>query len=133
MRGPNVVGRCTNGAMNESTARDLLNDERVATLERVETLAGSLADIVSNTDGANADDEHDPEGSTIAFERAQVSALLDAAHVHLDALDAALARLSSGTYGECQRCGGAIAPERLVARPDALYCIACAGSSRMDR
>jgi DnaK suppressor protein len=119
--------------MNESTARDLLNDERVATLERVETLAGSLADIVSNTDGANADDEHDPEGSTIAFERAQVSALLDAAHVHLDALDAALARLSSGTYGECQRCGGAIAPERLVARPDALYCIACAGSSRMDR
>jgi DnaK suppressor protein len=119
--------------MDESTARDLLNEERVATHERVQTLAGSLSDIVSNTEGANADDEHDPEGSTIAFERAQVSALLDAARLHLDALDAALARLSSGTYGECQRCGGAIAPERLAARPDAVDCIACAGSFRMDR
>jgi DnaK suppressor protein len=119
--------------MDESTARDLLSGERAATLRRVQTLAGSLSDIVSNTDGANSDDEHDPEGSTIAFERAQVSALLAAARASLEALDEALARLADGTYGECQRCGGAIAPERLAARPAAVYCIACAGSSRVDR
>jgi DnaK suppressor protein len=118
--------------MDEPTARALLNDERASALGRVQTLAGALADIVSNSDGANADDEHDPEGSTIAFERAQVSALLAAARAQLDALDDALSRLSAGTYGECQRCGGAIAPERLAARPDAVHCIACAGSSRMD-
>src|SRR5580704_11929563 len=115
--------------MDESAARDLLTDERAATVERVQTLAGALSDIVSNTDGANADDEHDPEGSTIAFERAQVSALLAAARAQLDALDDALTRLSAGTYGVCQRCGGAIAPERLAARPDAVHCIGCAGSS----
>jgi DnaK suppressor protein len=118
--------------MDEPTARALLNDERASALGRVQTLAGALADIVSNSDGANADDEHDPEGSTIAFERAQVSALLAAARAQLDALDDALSRLSAGTYGECQRCGGAIASERLAARPDAVHCIACAGSSRMD-
>jgi RNA polymerase-binding transcription factor len=118
--------------MDESTARDLLQDERAATLGRVQTLAGSLTDIVSNTEGANSDDEHDPEGSTIAFERAQVSALLESARAYLEALDEALARLRGGTYWECQRCGGEIAPERLAARPAAVHCIACAASSRLD-
>ena len=118
--------------MDESTARDLLTDERAATVERVQTLAGSLSDIVSNTDGANSDDEHDPEGSTIAFERAQVTALLASARASLEALDEALARLSGCTYRVCQRCGGEIAPERLAARPAAAHCIACAGSSRVD-
>ena len=118
--------------MDESTASDLLHDERAATLGRVQTLAGSLSDIVSNTDGANSDDEHDPEGSTIAFERAQVSALLASARASLEALDEALARLHDGTYWECQRCGGEIAPERLAARPAAVHCIACAGSARVD-
>ena len=118
--------------MDESTARDLLTEERAATLGRVQTLAGSLSDIVSNTDGANSDDEHDPEGSTIAFERAQVSALLASARAYLGALDEALARLSGGTYWVCQRCGDEIAPERLAARPAAVHCIACAGSSRVD-
>ena len=118
--------------MDELTARDLLSGERAATLRRVQTLAGSLSDIVSNTDGANSDDEHDPEGSTIAFERAQVSALLASARAYLEALDEALARLSGGTYWVCQRCGDEIAPERLAARPAAVHCIACAGSSRVD-
>src|ERR1700674_846728 len=118
--------------MDESTARELLTDERAATLGRVQTLAGSLSDIVSNTDGANSDDEHDPEGSTIAFERAQVSALLAAARASLEALDEALARLADGTYWECQRCGGEIAPERLAARPAAVHCIGCAASSQVD-
>jgi RNA polymerase-binding transcription factor DksA len=118
--------------MDESTARDLLNDERAAALCRVQALASSLTDIVSNTNGANSDDEHDPEGSTLAFERAQVSALLAAAGDYLEELDEALARLSGGTYWDCQRCGGEIAPERLAARPAAVHCIACAGSSRMD-
>src|ERR1700722_14862339 len=113
--------------MDESAARDLLTDERAATVERVQTLAGSLSDIVSNSD-----DEHDPEGSTIAFERAQVTALLASARASLEALDEALARLSDGTYWVCQRCGGEIAPERLAARPAAAHCIACAGSSRVD-
>jgi RNA polymerase-binding transcription factor DksA len=38
----------------------------------------------------------------------------------------ALGRIEDGTYGECVRCGGEIAPERLRARPEAALCIDCA-------
>jgi len=38
----------------------------------------------------------------------------------------ALIRIENGTYGECVRCGTAIAPKRLEARPEAALCIECA-------
>ena len=38
----------------------------------------------------------------------------------------ALSRIENGTYGECVRCGGTIAPQRLEARPEAALCIECA-------
>lgn len=38
----------------------------------------------------------------------------------------ALDRIAAGTYGACVRCGEAIAPDRLAARPEAALCIACA-------
>ncbi|MBL0768255.1 TraR/DksA family transcriptional regulator [Sphingopyxis sp. XHP0097] len=41
-------------------------------------------------------------------------------------VERALARIDQGSYGECVRCGGDIAPERLEARPEAALCIACA-------
>ena len=72
------------------------------------------------------DDEHDPEGSTIAFDRAQLIAVLDQARRHLGELDQAIARLDTGTYGICVRCGGPVGAERLAARPPAATCIACA-------
>jgi RNA polymerase-binding transcription factor DksA len=72
------------------------------------------------------DDEHDPEGSTIGFERAMVLDLLRQADADLDALDAALGRVEAGTYGACTRCGGPIGEERLAANPATLVCVACA-------
>ena len=41
----------------------------------------------------------------------------------------ALARIEDGTYGECVRCGGAIADARLEARPESALCIDCARST----
>jgi len=40
-------------------------------------------------------------------------------------IDAALERLDDGSYGTCARCGKEINPERLEARPAAIYCIDC--------
>ena len=76
---------------------------------------------------SNADDEHDPEGATLAFERAQTAALLDRVEARIAGLDRALARLAAGTYGRCVRCGEPIGPARLTARPDAETCLRCAG------
>ncbi len=75
---------------------------------------------------SNADDEHDPEGATIAFERQQVAALLDQTRRRLADVEAALERRAAGSYGLCETCGRPIAPERLAARPAARTCIDCA-------
>jgi RNA polymerase-binding transcription factor DksA len=78
----------------------------------------------------NADDEHDPEGATIAFERSQIEALARQAECHLEQLDAAARRLDAGTYGTCEVCGKLISEERLEARPAAAVCIRCATANR---
>jgi DnaK suppressor protein len=41
-------------------------------------------------------------------------------------LKRALAKLEEGTYGQCDRCGGQIAPGRLEAAPESSLCIDCA-------
>ena len=103
-----------------------LEEERRRTGERLADLTNDYAGIVEASEGSNADDEHDPEGSTIAFERSQVGALLDQARVHLAEIEAALARVQNGTYCRCESCGAPIARARLEARPTARTCITCA-------
>jgi RNA polymerase-binding transcription factor DksA len=80
-----------------------------------------------------SDDEHDPEGLTIAFERSEAGALLAAATTHLADVDAALARIAAGGYGHCERCGQAVVRDRLPARPTARTCIVCAAAGRLPR
>ena len=82
--------------------------------------------MVAASRDTNADDEHDPEGATIAFERAQLDALRRQAAEHLGELDAALQRVDDGTYGLCAGCGLPIDPRRLEARPVARTCVPCA-------
>lgn len=40
-------------------------------------------------------------------------------------IDAALARIADGSYGECDQCGAAIPFERMRAQPVAKLCLAC--------
>ncbi len=75
---------------------------------------------------SNADDEHDAEGATIAFERSQVDALVRQAEAHLEEITAALERVADGSYGICAVCGKPIDPARLDARPVARTCVGCA-------
>ncbi|HWJ67221.1 MAG TPA: TraR/DksA C4-type zinc finger protein [Nocardioides sp.] len=108
------------------TARELLLAQREEALRRLADLTGVFDEVVAASRDTNADDEHDPEGATIAFERSQVSALVAQVRRSLLEIEAALARLASGTYGVCERCGQAIPPERLEARPAARTCVGCA-------
>jgi RNA polymerase-binding transcription factor DksA len=96
----------------------------------VAALRRELGDVIASASSTTGDDEHDPEGATIGFERAQAQALLDQAVAALADLDAALARRAAGTYGTCIACGQPIAPERLEARPGASRCIACESADR---
>jgi DnaK suppressor protein len=107
------------------SAQELLNAERMATMARVAALTAEFDDIVAGTDVGNSDDEHDPEGSTIAFERARVSTLLSQGRAYLGELERAQDRIADGTYGVCEQCGAAIPGERLAALPTARTCVQC--------
>src|SRR5690242_12110376 len=110
--------------------RQALAADRADTLDRLAGLERELDGIVESARAANTDDEHDPEGATLAFEREHATALASQARQHLSDIDAALARLDDGSYGRCARCGGPIAPARLAARPTAATCINCASRPR---
>jgi DnaK suppressor protein len=111
-------------------AHERLQEERRLTLARLESLTSDFDDVVAASLDTNADDEHDPEGHTIAFERSQIGALVQQVRHHLAEVDAALARVDAGTYGACERCGRAIGEPRLEALPAARTCIACAAEVR---
>jgi RNA polymerase-binding transcription factor len=104
--------------------------ERTRALQHLADLTHDFDAVVAASRDTNADDEHDPEGATIAFERSQIEALARQAQHHLAEIDAALSRLDSGSYGTCEVCGAPIGEHRLEARPAARVCILCAASSR---
>ncbi|MEV4122343.1 TraR/DksA C4-type zinc finger protein [Micromonospora sp. NPDC049645] len=109
-----------------SDPREELHRLRAQTEAQAVALEGDLRSLFEASRSSNADDEHDPEGSTIAFERAQLTAVLDATRRRLAELDGALRRVDEGSYGVCEGCGRPIPGERLAARPSARTCVACA-------
>jgi DnaK suppressor protein len=111
---------------DQSRLRAALAIERDRVAEQIANLQRSFTEIVDSSALASPDDEHDPEGVTIAYERAQVSGLLQQARDDLVDLDAALERIDDGTALTCATCGGPIALERLLALPGTSTCIGCA-------
>ncbi|MFI2753184.1 TraR/DksA family transcriptional regulator [Cellulomonas sp. P22] len=115
---------------DEEHLRARLRALRTEAVERHRASLGDVTDIVDASRDTSTDDEHDPEGATIAFERAQADALARSAVAQVAEIDAALARLDAGTYGRCEVCGEPVAAARLEARPAARTCIRCASNPR---
>jgi DnaK suppressor protein len=108
-------------------APDMLAARRADVVDRIHGLERELAGIIEASGPASgSDDEHDPEGATVAFERQHVAALLERARQDLIQIDAALLKVAEGRYGWCESCGQPIGAERLAARPTATTCIRCA-------
>ena len=51
----------------------------------------------------------------------------------LDQIEAALERITDGSYGRCEECGGAIPKARLDAIPYTAFCIKCASEQENGR
>ena len=115
---------------NERRARELLAAAQAEAEARVAGLEREFRQILDAAGAAGDDDEHDPEGATVAFERQHVAALLAGAREHLAQIGQARQWLADGTYGVCERCGGPIGADRLAARPMAARCLACAAQPR---
>ena len=82
-----------------------LTAARERTAAQIDALARDLDQIFEASELVSTDDEHDPEGTTIAYERAQVTALLAQARDDLDALDRALADVQRTGHVRCEGCG----------------------------
>lgn len=85
---------------------------------------GSLEDETGELVSSSADN-HPADTATETFDRGMTYGLGENAEAVLTAIDGALARIEEGTFGTCQRCGKAIAEERLEALPYAELCIDC--------
>jgi RNA polymerase-binding transcription factor DksA len=112
--------------LERRTLRAALIAELERTQEQVLTLSAQFDDIVVAAEMSNVDDEHDPEGTTIAFERSQVSALHDQAVRDAAALRQNLVDLANEHFGACEQCGGPIGFDRLIALPTTRRCVHCA-------
>jgi RNA polymerase-binding transcription factor DksA len=112
--------------MDDQVARELLTAQHAEALSLIASMRADLDAAAIARAGSNVDDEHDPEGSTGAFERAQAAGLLTHAENQLGETSAALGRLVDHSYGRCERCNQPIATARLEALPATRYCISCA-------
>lgn len=59
--------------------------------------------------------------------RASSVAAQAAASTEILEIEAALGRIADGSYGTCERCGGAIGRDRLRSLPEVRRCEACSG------
>ncbi|GAB3530853.1 hypothetical protein GCM10027403_00260 [Arthrobacter tecti] len=103
--------------------RSLLEQERTASRAAQAALSADFASTSDLRRDSNVDDEHDPEGSTIAFELSQSATLIREVNSRIAEVEAALHRLETGTYGICEVCHVPIAEGRLEARPWTRFCI----------
>jgi RNA polymerase-binding protein DksA len=105
--------------------RTRLETERDRVLHAIEYLhhenPGSMQDEVDEVPL----DNHLAENASITVDR-EIDYTLEenAGHV-LRAIDEALARIDTGTFGACTSCGGQIPEARLEAMPYAARCIEC--------
>jgi len=112
---------------------DLLK-ERVAQAQTQQAaLVMAIEDIRVTRSLTYADDEHDPEGSTLSLDQARDAALLDQTERTLAELAAAQQRLAAGAYGICELCGREIPTERMIARPEARLCVPCSERAAAGR
>lgn len=110
----------------EHTAlRALVVAEQDRTAAQLAALVRTFDELVAAADLEPPDDEHDPDGTT-AYERAQVSSLIDQARTNMADLARVLDRLDAGTALRCTSCGGPIPVERLLAVPTTTHCVTCA-------
>lgn len=101
--------------------------ERRDELKReLEHLDSELIDLsVDQEDERGSAGNHFADDGSSLGEQERISTVGNDFRDQIQLIDAAIQRMSEGTYGICQRCGQPIAEERLEALPFAAYCISC--------
>jgi DnaK suppressor protein len=109
--------------MDDASTRDLLEDRRADLVARMAGLTAAPTDSGGISFGKRVGD-----GTSIAVERLTQVAAHEQLLLQVEEVDRALVKLDEGTYGVCDRCGGAIPEGRLEVHPTAVLCVACAST-----
>jgi DnaK suppressor protein len=121
------VRRTRSSGQSDGHLLATLATDRDGVVARITDLERDLDAIAESTkDGP--DDEHDADGSTVAYERARVSFLLAQAKGRLAAIEEATVQARAGLHGRCDDCGNPIGEERLEALPATRRCVRCASA-----
>ena len=105
--------------------RDLLLEHRKHVADALQNLYDENPGSIEDETDEMPIDNHLAETASVTYDREMDYSLEENSEQVLHAIDEALQRLDAGTYGICQRCSTAIAPERLEAIPYARLCIDC--------
>ncbi len=106
---------------------------RTALIERREHVQGELDRLQEEIRALGVDQEiergglgnHMADDGSNVSEQERILTLSNDLQDMLHQANDALERLDRGTYGDCERCGKPINPERLEAFPWVRYCIEC--------
>jgi DnaK suppressor protein len=102
--------------------RALLVEERTKLIHQLTELGSSeTGDLRSDVEFGDAF----ADAGAATAERTERLGLVETLKTQLDAVDAALGRIESGTYGVCASCGNEISADRIEARPVSIYCMDC--------
>lgn len=105
--------------------RQLLLEERARQQHLADGLQADVAELTAERGLSETDEEGFGEGAGTVVDRDRDQALHASARAALDDIEAALARVESGSYGRCTSCGEQIPSARLEAMPAATVCMAC--------
>jgi RNA polymerase-binding protein DksA len=106
--------------------RDALLAERTRIAAALENLRSDNAGSVEEETGEESSDQHLADTATAMHDRELDYGLTENEEDLLTAIDAALQRIETGTYGTCTNCGKPIGEARLEALPWTDLCIDCA-------
>jgi RNA polymerase-binding transcription factor DksA len=114
--------------------RQKLIDERDQQLRQAEELQAEAEELAQERDpGDTQFDEESGEGDTVNVERERDLLLSASARQIVDAIDRALKRMDTGTYGVCVPAGRRLSVERLEAIPYAEECVDCKARAERRR
>jgi DnaK suppressor protein len=108
----------------QQTYRERLEQERASVRSELENLGNEVAILGEDQQVEGSVGNHDADNATDVMEQQRNMAMMNTLEERQRDIERALARLDAGTYGICERCGKAIAPERLEALPFVTLCIA---------
>jgi RNA polymerase-binding protein DksA len=101
-------------------ARTRLERRRQELVDLIQQGTAGIAEIRAEREIEFGDEAQSEE------EQARIALIGEAESGEVARIDAALTRISAGTYGRCARCGELIEPRRLEANPYAVQCTDCA-------